>query len=501
MKEIKKLLVANRGEIALRVLRSAKEMGLQTVAIYSEADRNALHVRYADEAVCVGGPQSSESYLRGDVILDVCRRLGVDAIHPGYGFLSENAEFARMVTEAGLIFVGPSPEAMNIMGDKLSAKQAVKAYDIPLVPGTDEAISDVEEAKRIASEVGFPILIKASAGGGGKGMRIVNNSEEFEEQMQLAINEATSAFGDGSVFIEKFVTGPRHIEIQVLGDEHGNIVHLFERECSIQRRHQKVIEEAPSSVLTPELRAEMGRCAVDVARACNYTGAGTVEFLLDDKRNFYFLEMNTRLQVEHPVTEQITGLDLVKEQIRVAQGLPLPFTQEDLTITGHALELRVYAEDPQNNFLPDIGTLTTYVRPQGPGVRVDDGFEQGMDIPIYYDPMIAKLVTFGKDRTEAIERMLRAIDEYQITGIQTTLPFGSYVLRHPAFVSGNFDTNFVRDHFTAADLDAKPDETTAKLAAVLTAMLITEKKAPAAASDAPATASGSGWKRNRLGVR
>ncbi|TGE24415.1 acetyl-CoA carboxylase biotin carboxylase subunit [Hymenobacter aquaticus] len=501
MKEIKKLLVANRGEIALRVLRSAKEMGLQTVAIYSEADRNALHVRYADEAVCVGGPQSSESYLRGDAILEVCRRLGVDAIHPGYGFLSENAEFARMVTEAGLIFVGPSPEAMNIMGDKLSAKQAVKAYDIPLVPGTDEAISDVEEAKRIAAEVGFPILIKASAGGGGKGMRIVNNSEEFEEQMQLAINEATSAFGDGSVFIEKFVTGPRHIEIQVLGDEHGNIVHLFERECSIQRRHQKVIEEAPSSVLTPELRAEMGRCAVDVARACNYTGAGTVEFLLDDQRNFYFLEMNTRLQVEHPVTEQITGLDLVKEQIRVAQGLPLPFSQEDLTITGHALELRVYAEDPQNNFLPDIGTLTTYVRPQGPGVRVDDGFEQGMDIPIYYDPMIAKLVTFGKDRTEAIERMLRAIDEYQITGIQTTLPFGSYVLRHPAFVSGDFDTNFVRDHFTPADLDAKPDETTAKLAAVLTTMLMSEKKAPAAASsDAPA-ATGSNWKRNRLGVR
>ncbi|PJJ60375.1 acetyl-CoA carboxylase biotin carboxylase subunit [Hymenobacter chitinivorans] len=501
MKEIKKLLVANRGEIALRVLRSAKEMGLQTVAIYSEADRNALHVRYADEAVCVGGPQSSESYLRGDAILEVCRRLHVDAIHPGYGFLSENAEFARMVTEAGLIFVGPSPEAMNVMGDKLSAKQAVKAYNIPLVPGTDEAISDVEEAKRIASEVGFPILIKASAGGGGKGMRIVNKSEEFEEQMQLAINEATSAFGDGSVFIEKFVTGPRHIEIQVLGDEHGNIVHLFERECSIQRRHQKVIEEAPSSVLMPELRAEMGRCAVDVARACNYTGAGTVEFLLDDQRNFYFLEMNTRLQVEHPVTEQITGLDLVKEQIRVAQGLPLPFTQQDLTITGHALELRVYAEDPQNNFLPDIGTLTTYVRPQGPGVRVDDGFEQGMDIPIYYDPMIAKLVTFGKDRTEAIERMLRAIDEYQITGIQTTLPFGSYVLRHPAFVSGNFDTNFVRDHFTPADLDSKPDATTAKLAAVLTAMLMSEKKAPVATSDAPATATGSNWKRNRLGVR
>ncbi|AHJ97733.1 acetyl-CoA carboxylase biotin carboxylase subunit [Hymenobacter swuensis] len=501
MKKITKLLVANRGEIALRVLRSAKEMGLQTVAIYSEADRNALHVRYADEAVCVGPPASKDSYLRGDKILEVCKQLGVDAIHPGYGFLSENAEFARMVTEAGLIFVGPSPEAMNVMGDKLSAKQAVKAYNIPLVPGTDEAISDVEEAKRIAATVGFPILIKASAGGGGKGMRIVNSAEDFEEQMQLAINEATSAFGDGSVFIEKFVTGPRHIEIQVLGDEHGNIVHLFERECSIQRRHQKVIEEAPSSVLTPELRAEMGRCAVDVARACNYTGAGTVEFLLDDQRNFYFLEMNTRLQVEHPVTEQITGLDLVKEQIKVAQGLPLAFSQDDLTITGHALELRVYAEDPQNNFLPDIGTLTTYVRPQGPGVRVDDGFEQGMEIPIYYDPMIAKLVTFGATREEAIARMLRAIDEYQITGIETTLGFGRYVLQHPAFVSGNFDTNFIRDHFPADALKpAAPNEATAKLAAVLTAMLLMEKKPATPAADAPA-ATGSAWKRNRLGAR
>ncbi|GAB3293193.1 acetyl-CoA carboxylase biotin carboxylase subunit [Hymenobacter tenuis] len=503
MKKITKLLVANRGEIALRVLRSAKEMGLQTVAIYSEADRNALHVRYADEAVCVGPPASKDSYLRGDKILEVCRQLGVDAIHPGYGFLSENAEFARMVKEAGLIFVGPSPEAMNIMGDKLSAKQAVQAYNIPLVPGTAEAISDVEEAKRIAATVGFPILIKASAGGGGKGMRIVNSAADFEEQMQLAINEAVSAFGDGAVFIEKFVTGPRHIEIQVLGDEHGNIVHLFERECSIQRRHQKVIEEAPSAVLTPELRAEMGRCAVDVARACNYTGAGTVEFLLDENHNFYFLEMNTRLQVEHPVTEQITGLDLVKEQIKVAQGLPLAFQQTDLKIQGHALELRVYAEDPQNNFLPDIGTLTTYVRPQGPGVRVDDGFEQGMDIPIYYDPMIAKLVTFGATREEAIARMLRAIDEYQITGIETTLGFGRYVLQHPAFVSGNFDTNFIRDHFPADALKpAAPDEATAQLAAVLTAMLLTEKKpgAAAVALETPA-ATGSAWKRNRLGTR
>ncbi|UOR06938.1 acetyl-CoA carboxylase biotin carboxylase subunit [Hymenobacter aerilatus] len=502
MKEIKKLLVANRGEIALRVLRSAKEMGLQTVAIYSEADRHALHVRYADEAVCIGPPTSAESYLRGDKILAVCRELGVDAIHPGYGFLSENAAFARMVREAGLIFVGPTPEAMEMMGDKLSAKQAAKAYNIPLVPGTEEAITDVAAARQIATEVGFPILIKASAGGGGKGMRVVNSADEFAEQMQLAVSEATSAFGDGAVFIEKYIGAPRHIEIQVLGDEHGNIVHLFERECSIQRRHQKVIEEAPSSVLTPELRDAMGRTAVEVARACQYTGAGTVEFLLDEQHNFYFLEMNTRLQVEHPVTELITGLDLVKEQIRVARGEPLRFGQDDLHISGHALELRVYAEDPQNNFLPDIGTLTTYVRPQGPGVRVDDGFEQGMDIPIYYDPMIAKLITYGHNRQEAIERMLRAIAEYQITGIATTLPFGTYVLQHPAFVSGNFDTNFIRDHFPAdALVPPTPDEATAQVAAMLAAMLLETKKPQTASAAETSSTTVSAWRQNRLGRR
>ena len=503
MKKITKLLVANRGEIALRVLRSAREMGLATVAIYSEADRRSPHVRYADEAVCVGPPPSKDSYLRGDKIIEICHQLGVDAIHPGYGFLSENAGFARAVRAAGLIFVGPSPEAMELMGDKLSAKQTVKAYGIPLVPGTDEAITDVEAAKHIAEGVGFPILIKASAGGGGKGMRLVHAAAEFAEQMQLAVREATSAFGDGAVFIEKFVSGPRHIEIQVLGDEHGNIVHLFERECSIQRRHQKVIEEAPSSVLTPALRAEMGRCAVEVARACQYAGAGTVEFLLDDQHRFYFLEMNTRLQVEHPVTELITGLDLVKEQIRVAEGYPLPFGQEDLAIRGHALELRVYAEDPQNNFLPDIGRLATYVRPQGPGVRVDDGFEQGLDIPIYYDPLLAKLVTYGADRAEAIARMLRAIAEYQITGIETTLPFGTFVLNHPAFVSGNFDTNFVRDHFRPAALAPRPpDDATAQVAAALVALLLSEQRPPTplTAGEAP-EASASAWRRNRLGVK
>ncbi|MFT2007728.1 acetyl-CoA carboxylase biotin carboxylase subunit [Pontibacter sp. 13R65] len=499
MKKIKKLLVANRGEIALRVMRSAKEMGISTVAIYSEADRNALHVRYADEAVCVGGPKSSESYLRGDVIIDVCRQLQVDAIHPGYGFLSENAGFAGKVQEAGIIFIGPSPEAIELMGSKLAAKAAVAKYNIPMVPGTEEAITDVEAAKEIAKQVGFPILIKASAGGGGKGMRVVERVEHFEEQMQLAVSEATSAFGDGSVFIEKYIGSPRHIEIQVLGDTDGHIVHLFERECSIQRRHQKVVEEAPSAILTPALRDEMGRCAVNVAKACNYVGAGTVEFLLDENMNFYFLEMNTRLQVEHPVTEQITGLDLVKEQIHIAEGNALTFSQEQLQIHGHALELRVYAEDPANNFLPDIGRLQTYKRPQGLGVRVDDGFEQGMDIPIYYDPMIAKLVTFGKDRKEAIEKMLRAIDEYEITGIATTLPFGKFVLEHEAFVSGNFDTKFIERYFKPENLEPASNAETDEIAAVLAGMLFSKARpTPAASTERTATTAVSPWRKNRL---
>ncbi|MDX1629726.1 MAG: acetyl-CoA carboxylase biotin carboxylase subunit, partial [Fulvivirga sp.] len=416
MAKIKKLLVANRGEIALRILRTAKEMGIATVAVFSEADRNALHVRHADEAVCIGPPASSESYLRIDKIIDVCKKLNVDAIHPGYGFLSENAEFAKQVTAHGIIFIGPSPEAISVMGSKLAAKAAVSKYDVPLVPGTDEAISDVQEAKKIAKEIGYPILIKASAGGGGKGMRIVEDEKDFSEQMDRAVSEAKSAFGDGAVFIEKFITSPKHIEFQILGDQHGNVVHLFERECSIQRRHQKVIEEAPSAVMTPEKRKAMGEAAIGVAKACNYYGAGTVEFIVDDKLNFYFLEMNTRLQVEHPVTEEITRLDLVKEQIKIAEGEKLSFKQEDLTFFGHAVELRVYAEDPTNNFLPDIGKLKTYNRPEGPGVRVDDGFEEGMSIPIHYDPMIAKLVTYGESREVAIKRMLRAIDEYDISG-------------------------------------------------------------------------------------
>ncbi|MCW8896923.1 MAG: acetyl-CoA carboxylase biotin carboxylase subunit [Flavobacteriales bacterium] len=447
-----KILVANRGEIALRIMRTCREMNIKTVAIFSEADRDAPFVKYADEAVCVGPPPSNQSYLKVDKIIEICKELNVDGLHPGYGFLSENAEATRKITEAGITFIGPSPEAMELMGSKLAAKAAVKKYNIPMVPGTDEAIDNISEAKKIALEIGFPILIKASAGGGGKGMRVVENAAEFEEQMNRAVSEAVSSFGDGAVFIEKYVGSPRHIEIQVMADSHGNIVYLFERECSIQRRHQKVIEEAPSSVLTPEIRKAMGESAVDVARACNYVGAGTVEFLLENNKDFYFLEMNTRLQVEHPVTEMITGKDLVKEQINVARGEKLSFTQEELTINGHSIEVRVYAEDPMNNFLPDIGRLNTYQRPEGMGVRVDDGFEEGMQIPIYYDPMISKLITHGKDREEAINRMIRAIDDYIISGVETTLPFCKFALQHEAFRSGNFDTHFVGTHFTPEKL-------------------------------------------------
>jgi pyruvate carboxylase subunit A len=445
---MKKILVANRGEIALRIMKTIKKMGIKTVAIFSEPDKNALHVRFADEAVCVGEAASSKSYLDMTKIIDCALSLKVDGIHPGYGFLSENSIFAQKVKDAGMIFIGPEPESITLMGSKLAAKECVKKYDIPMVPGTDTAIENIDEAKLIAKKIGFPILIKASAGGGGKGMRVVENSEEFEEQMQRATSEATSAFGDGSVFIEKYVASPRHIEVQVLGDKHGSVVHLFERECSIQRRHQKVIEEAPSAILTLDIRKKIGEAAVKVAQSCNYVGAGTVEFLLDEKLNFYFLEMNTRLQVEHPVTEMITGIDLVAEQIKIARGEKLSFNQEDLKIKGHAIELRVYAEDPLNDFLPSIGTITTYQKPHGEGIRLDDAYELGMDIPIYYDPMIAKLVSYGENREEAIEKMKVAINEYVIEGFATTLPFGEFVMNHSDFVSAQFDTHFVKDNFS-----------------------------------------------------
>ena len=445
---IKKILIANRGEIAMRIMRTAKEMGIKTIAVFSEADENAPFVKYADEGFLLGPPPSSESYLRGDKIIEAALSMGADAIHPGYGFLSENAEFTKMVTDAGIIFIGPSPEAMKTMGSKLAAKEAVSKYNIPMVPGTDHAVISIDEAKETAKEIGYPILIKASAGGGGKGMRVVENPEEAEENIKRAISEAKSAFGDGSVFIERYISSPRHVEIQIMADSHGNIVYLNERECSIQRRHQKVVEEAPCSIVTPQIRAAMGNDAVNVARSCNYVGAGTVEFLMDENKNYYFLEMNTRLQVEHPVTEMTTGYDLVEEQIRIAEGKELSFQQKDVKINGHAIEIRVYAEDPSKGFLPDIGTLSRYRKPKGAGVRVDDGFEEGMDIPIYYDPMLSKLVVHAETRQKAIDKTIKAIDDYEINGVATILPFCKYAINHESFRSGNFNTHFVKDYFS-----------------------------------------------------
>ena len=463
---MKKILIANRGEIAIRVMKTAQKMGIKTVAVYSTVDRNAPHVKFADEAVCIGEAPSNQSYLLGSKIIEVAKSLDVDGIHPGYGFLSENADFAEEVEKNNIIFIGPKSKAIRVMGSKLAAKDAVKNYNIPMVPGVDEAITDIKKAKVIAKEIGFPILIKASAGGGGKGMRVVEQEKDLESQMNRAISEATSAFGDGSVFIEKYVTSPRHIEIQVMADSHGNILHFFERECSVQRRHQKVVEEAPSSILTPELREEMGIAATKVAKACDYLGAGTVEFLMDADHKFYFLEMNTRLQVEHPVSELISGVDLVELQIRVARGEELKIKQEDLKINGHALELRVYAEDPLNDFLPSVGTLETYKLPTGEGVRVDNGFEEGMDVPIYYDPMLSKLITYGKNRDEAIQIMLKAIEDYDIEGVQTTLPFGKFVFEHEAFRTGNFDTHFVKNYYSPEVLKVKTNEE-AKIAAII----------------------------------
>ena len=472
MKKINKILVANRGEIALRIMKTCKRLGIATVAVYSEADQSAPFVKYADQSILIGPAPSTESYLKQEVIIDVAKSLDVDAIHPGYGFLSENSSFAKKASDAGIIFIGPSGESIEVMGDKLSAKKAVSAYNIPMVPGLNEEVTDVAKAKKVASEIGYPILIKAAAGGGGKGMRVVKNDAEFEDQMKRAVSEAQNAFGNGAVFIEKYITEPRHIEIQILADMHGNVVHLFERDCSVQRRHQKVIEEAPSAVLSDKIRNEMGKAACDVARSCDYFGAGTVEFIYEND-SFYFLEMNTRLQVEHPVTELITGLDLVEEQIKIAQGEKLQFSQEELNITGHAIEIRVYAEDPCNDFLPDIGKVEVYKRPKGKGVRVDDALEEGMEIPIYYDPMIAKLIVHAANREKAIKLMLDAIDNYDIVGVKTTLPFCSYALNHESFRSGNYDTRFVNLYFNDPSIIDPNKET---LKAALASISLLEQK-------------------------
>ncbi len=471
-----KVLVANRGEIACRVIQLLKKMGIKSVAVYSEADRNALHVKLADEAFYLGPSPSSESYLVQDKIIDIALKNGVDGIHPGYGFLSENSKFALKLQDNNIKLIGPSAYSMDIMGDKLSAKDAVKNFGIPMVPGTDYAITDVNEAIQIAEKVGYPVLVKASAGGGGKGMKLVQSSAEMPDQMQLAINEATSSFGNGAVFIEKFVISPRHIEIQVLADSFGNTVYVFERECSIQRRHQKVVEEAPSAILTPEIRKAMGDAAVKVSKACQYEGAGTVELLVDDKLNFYFLEMNTRLQVEHPVSEMISGLDLVEQQIKIARGEKLAFTQDDLKINGHAIELRIYAEDPFDNFTPSINTLETYRLPKGDGIRVDNGYVEGDTIPIYYDPMLAKLTVHADTRNGAIEKMLSAIQQYDIKGIASTLDFGAFVMKHPDFVSGKFDTNFVSKNWNPETIKMSLEEE-AEVAACLAQYLLSDSDA------------------------
>ena len=446
-------------------------MGIKTVSIYSDLDRKSQHVLCADEAYHLPGKSASETYLDKSKIIQIAEQASCDAIHPGYGFLSENPEFAKAVDSAGLIFIGPTAEAIRTMGNKVMAKEAVIPFDVPLVPGTDHTIKDIETGIEIAQEIGFPILIKAAAGGGGKGMRIVQHLERFNEAFTRAVSEATSSFGDGSVFIEKYIEDPKHIEVQILADRHGQYLHLFERECSIQRRHQKVIEEAPSPSVNPELREQLGQTAINVAKACGYQNAGTVEFIMDQSHNFYFLEMNTRLQVEHPVTEMITGIDLVEQQIRIAEGHKLDFNQSDISIKGHAIELRVYAENSKNNFLPSPGTITRYVQPTGDHLRLDDGVVEQSEISVYYDPMISKLIAHGDNRMKAIEYLKQGIHDYDIQGVETTLDFGLFVLTHPSFLDGSFNTHFV-DAYYYPSL-AKRDRQEEEIAALLGADLYT----------------------------
>ncbi len=477
MPEIKKILIANRGEIAVRVMRTCREMGIRTVAVFSEADRTALHVRQADEAWYVGPAPARDSYLQQDRILEIARKSGADAIHPGYGFLSENPVFAEKVAQAGLIFIGPSAQAMRVMGDKTEARKTMQAAGVPIVPGTAQPLASEEEAAQVAAEVGYPVLLKAAAGGGGKGMRVVASENEIASSFTAASSEALSAFGDGRVYIEKYLEEPRHIEIQIMADQHGNVIYLGERECSIQRRHQKVIEEAPSCIVSEEMRRKMGEAAVNAARACSYANAGTIEFLVDKNHDFYFLEMNTRLQVEHPVTEMVVGLDLVKLQIECAMGLPLSLKQEDVKLTGHAVECRVYAEDPENNFLPSTGTITHLEKPDGPGIRDDSGVAAGDAISLYYDPMIAKLVAWAPTREMAIERMLRALHEYRIAGVRTTIPFCAWVLQHERFRSGQFDTHFVNQEYFGHEQEifAASDELELHAAAIVAGYLFDKK--------------------------
>jgi acetyl-CoA carboxylase biotin carboxylase subunit len=487
----RKVLIANRGEIAVRVMRACREMGIVTAAVYSDVDRASLHVRYADEAYPIGPAASTESYLRIDRILDAARRSGAEAIHPGYGFLAENPNFARACEEAGIVFIGPPVEAMELMGSKTASRQAVMAAGLPVVPGTDRNLETFEEVSRVASEIGYPVMLKASAGGGGKGLRLVHAAGELESAYRTARAEAQNAFGDPSIYIEKYLEQPRHVEIQILGDRHGNLIYLGERECSLQRRHQKVMEECPSPLVDADLRRRMGETAVRVGKLAGYFNAGTVEFLVDCNGNFFFLEMNTRLQVEHPVTEMVVGIDLVKEQLRIAAGEPLRWRQEDVVMRGAAIECRIYAEDPANNFFPCPGLIRRLQAPRGPGVRSDSGVYEGWTVPIEYDPLLAKLVVWGSDRAEAIARLRRALGEYEVFGIQTTVPFFRRVVEHGDFLAGRIDTSFI-DRALGEGILA-PDEPSAEAARV--AML-------AAALDAarnglgrpPASAPQSSWK-------
>jgi len=443
MGKINKILVANRGEIAVRIMRTCREMDIATVAVFSDADRTSMHVRYADEAYYIGPAPSKESYLRADKIIEVALKSKADAIHPGYGFLSENSGFARLCSENNLIFIGPSPEVIITMGDKIQARKAMIAAQVPVVPGTTEAISSEEEALKTIAQIGLPVMIKASAGGGGKGMRLVKEESEIVSSVRAARSEALAAFGDDAVYIEKYVSSPHHIEFQVMGDQHGNVIHLFERECSVQRRHQKMVEETPSPLMTKELREKMGQDAVNAAKAVNYVGAGTIEFLVDNNLNYYFLEMNTRLQVEHPITERVTGVDLVKQQIYVAEGRELQLKQKDLQQRGHAIECRIYAEDSDNNFMPSAGRIHNITEPLGLGVRTDGYVYEGYEIPIHYDPMISKLIVWANNRDEAIQRMRRALYEYKITGVKTSIKFLERIMDSEDFRSGNYDTHYI----------------------------------------------------------
>jgi acetyl-CoA carboxylase biotin carboxylase subunit len=445
--KINKVLIANRGEIAVRILRGCRDEGITSVCLYSDCDKTALHARMADEVYYVGPSPSIDSYLRQDRIIDIAKKSGADGIHPGYGFLAENSEFAKLCEDNGLIFIGPKARTIALLGDKLQARKLALNSDLPVVPGAEFDNTDSARIKDIASEIGYPVLIKAAAGGGGKGMRIVENESALSESIESAIREAGAAFGDGRVFLEKYLVKPRHIEIQIFADLHGNAVYLGERECSIQRRHQKVIEESPSPVVTDELRARMGHAAVNIVKASGYVGAGTVEFLVDQDLNFYFLEVNTRLQVEHPVTEMVTGIDLVREQLRVARGEPLSFKQDDIKPRGHAIECRIYAEDPHHNFMPSTGKIIAYREPSGPGIRVDSGVVAGSEIPLYYDPIISKMIVWGNDRMEAIDRTLRALIEYRISGLQTTLGFSCSVMRNHSFQMGDYTTDFIDREF------------------------------------------------------